>query len=105
MREVHDRNFMADPGLTFLAVVVGILNVFVLLILLGVYVSSYRKIRSSFTLGLIGFSLLLLLQNLIFIIFMLTREGFRGHGLGFPVLSVNLCQLGALLVLLRITWE
>ncbi|MDI9617841.1 hypothetical protein [Methanothermobacter sp.] len=96
---------MVDPGLTFLAIVVGILNMFVLLILLGVYVSSYRKIRSSFTLGLIGFSMLLLLQNIIFIIFMLIREGFRGHGVGFSVLSVNLCQLGALLVLLRITWE
>jgi len=105
MRGGNARDFMADPGLTFLAVVVGILNVFILIILLGVYISSHRKIRSSFTLGLIGFSLLLLLQNIIFIMFMLTREGFRGHGMGFPVLSVNLCQLGALLVLLRITWE
>ncbi len=103
----HGRNIgvIGDPHLTFLAAVVGILNVFILLIMLGVYISGYRKVKSSFTRGLVGFTVLLILQNLTFIGFMVTREGFRGHGLGMPLLSVNLCQLSALLILLKITWQ
>lgn len=102
-RGAHD--FIQDQNFTFLAIIVGLLNVFLLMILLGIYLSSYRKIKSSFTLGLVAFTVLLILQNTIFIIFMVTREGFRGHGIGFPVLSVNICQFAALTVLLRIAWE
>jgi hypothetical protein len=35
--------------------------------------------------------------------FLITREGFQGPGMGLPVLSVNLIQLSALVVLLKIT--
>ncbi len=94
-----------DPHLALLAIVVGLLNVFILLILLGIYISSYRKIKSNFTLGLIFFTLLLILQNMIFITFLMIKAAFRGPGMGLPVLTINLSQLGALLVLLKISWE
>ena len=47
--------------------------------------------------------LLLIVQNAIFIFFLLTRHGFQSPGVGLPVLSINIIQLSALIVLLRIT--
>lgn len=94
-----------DPTLTFAAIVVGVLNLIILLILLGIYLSSYRKIKSNFTVGLMVFTGLLMLQNLLFIIFLVIKEGFRGPGMGVPVLMFNLTQLAALIVLLKISWD
>jgi multisubunit Na+/H+ antiporter MnhB subunit len=92
-----------DPGLAFIAALIGAINIILLFLLLLVYISSYRKLKSSFSLGLVFFALLLIMQNAIFIFFLLTREGFQGPGMGLPVLSVNLIQLSALVVLLKIT--
>lgn len=94
-----------DPGLAMLAVLVGAVNITVLLLMLYVYLTSYLKFKTKFTLGLIIFVLLLILQNTVFIIFLLIREGFSGPGMGVPVLTINLTQLGALIVLLKITWD
>ncbi len=92
-----------DPGLTVIAALIGAINIILLFLLLLVYISSYRKLKSSFSLGLVFFALLLIMQNAIFIFFLLTREGFQGPGMGLPVLSINLVQLSALIVLLKIT--
>lgn len=92
-----------DPSLAFVAALVGAVNIILLFLLLLVYISSYRKLKSSFSLGLVFFALLLMAQNAIFIFFILTREGFHGPGVGLPVLSINLVQLSALIVLLKIT--
>ncbi len=94
-----------DPNLAILAALVGAVNIGLLLVMLFIYLSSYKKLKSSFTLGLILFVLLLILQNTVFIAFLLLREGFHGPGMGGPVLSINIIQLGALIVLLKITWE
>lgn len=92
-----------DPGLAFAAAIVGLANIILLVILLFTYVSNYRKLKSSFSLGLVLFALLLIMQNLLFIFFLVSREGFHGPGMGFPVLSLNIIQFGALIVLLKIT--
>jgi hypothetical protein len=94
-----------DPNLAFLAAIVGVINICLLLVMMSIYLSSYRKLKSPFTMGLIVFTALLILQNLLFIVFLLVRAGFHGPGMGGPVLSLNLIQFGALLVLLKITWD
>jgi len=94
-----------DPGMATIAAFVGLVNIALLLVMLGIYLSSYRRLRSRFTLGLIFFTLLLLLQNALFMLFLIMGEGFRGPGMGYPVLSLNIIQLGALIILLRITWD
>jgi hypothetical protein len=94
-----------DPGMATLAAFVGLVNIALLLVMLGIYLSSYRRLRSRFTLGLIFFTFLLLLQNALFMLFLIIGEGFRGPGMGYPVLSLNIIQLGALIILLRITWD
>ncbi len=101
--EVENGLPVDDPSLALAAVFVGIINIGLLLILLFTYISSYRKLRSRFSLGLVLFALLLLFQNAVFIFFLLSQEGFHGPGMGGPVLSINIIQLGALVVLLKIT--
>ncbi|HSO26237.1 MAG TPA: hypothetical protein VLR54_06435 [Methanobacteriaceae archaeon] len=103
--EEFENELVDDPGLAMLAVLVGAVNIAVLLLMLYVYLTSYLKFKTKFTLGLIIFVLLLILQNTVFIIFLLIREGFSGPGMGVPVLTINLTQLGALIVLLKITWD
>ncbi len=92
-----------DPSLAFIAALVGAVNIVLLFLLLLVYLSNYRKLKSSFSLGLVLFAVLLILQNALFMFFLLSFEGFRGPGMGAPVLSINLIQLSALIVLLKIT--
>ncbi len=58
-----------DPGLAFIAALIGAINIILLFLLLLVYISSYRKLKSSFSLGLVFFALLLIMQNAIFIFF------------------------------------
>ena len=97
-------NILDDPGLAFAAAIVGLANIILLIILLFTYVSNYRKLKSSFSLGLVLFALLLIMQNGLFIFFLLSRAGFHGPGMGGPVFSLNIVQFGALIVLLKITW-
>ena len=94
-----------DPGMATLAAFVGLINISLLLVMFVIYLSSYRRLKSRFTLGLLFFTLLLLLQNALFMLFLIIGEGFRGPGMGYPVLSLNIIQLGALIILLRITWD
>jgi hypothetical protein len=94
-----------DPGMATIAALVGLINIALLLVMLGIYLSSYRRLKSRFTLGLIFFTFLLLLQNALYMLFLIIGEGFRGPGMGAPVLSLNIIQLGALIILLRITWD
>ena len=98
------RNPLDDPNLAILAAIVCAANIGLLLILLFTYVSSYRKLKSQFSLGLVIFATLLIVQNIMFMFFLLVREGFHGPGMGFPVLSLSIVEFGALLVLLRTTW-
>lgn len=92
-----------DISLALLAAIVGVANIILLIILLFIYVSSYKKLKSRFSMGLVVFALLLIVQNALFIFFLLARKGFHGPGMGGPVLSLNIMQFGALLVLLKIT--
>jgi hypothetical protein len=98
------RNPLDDPTLAIVAAVVCAANIGLLLILLFTYVASYRKLKSQFTLGLVIFATLLIVQNIMFMFFLLVRSGFHGPGMGFPVLSLSVVEFGALLVLLKTTW-
>jgi hypothetical protein len=93
-----------DPNLAIIAALVCAANILLLLILLYTYVGSYRKLKSQFSLGLAIFTTLLIVQNIMFLFFLLAAEGFHGPGMGFPVLSLSIIEFGALLVLLKITW-
>lgn len=99
-----ERAPLDDPSLAIFAAIVCAANIGLLLILLFTYVTSYKKLKSQFTLGLIIFATLLIVQNILFMFFLLARAGFHGEGMGFPVLSLSIIEFGALLVLLKTTW-
>ncbi len=86
-------------------IVVGIGNICLLLVLLFLYLRSFRDFKSKFTFGLLAFAFLLLLQNALFTGFLLTYQGFRGPGMGTPIFFLNIIEFFALLILIWVTWE
>ena len=99
-------------GTSYLAIAVGIANICLLVALIYVYMKNYRQLKSKFTMGLLVFASLLLLQNVISTSFLVVNLilGMGHHGLDidrpqFPLSSINIIQLIALSILLYITWE
>jgi hypothetical protein len=86
-------------------IIIGIGNICLLLILLYMYLGSYREFKSKFTFGLLAFTLLLLLQNLLFTGFLITYQGFRGPGMGTPIFLLNIIEFFALSILIWVTRE
>jgi len=82
------------------AALFSMVNIFLLLALIGIYLNSYRKVRAQFTAGLLFFAAMFLVQNLITLysflsMFMYFASGVTGFVLTFTV--VQTAGLGALL--------
>jgi len=94
------------------AVIVGIANIGLLSGLFYFYWNSYKEIKSKFTTGLIYFTVILLVQNILAIMAMALFAflGIEMHESGatevyFILLLVEAAQLIAFLILFKITWE
>jgi len=83
--------------------VVSTINVTLLIFLLLAYISIYKKTRSEFTIGLIIFSTVLLLNALASNPIVMWAFGFRPFGLGPFALLPDLFTFAALLVLLYLS--
>jgi heme/copper-type cytochrome/quinol oxidase subunit 2 len=83
--------------------VVSTVNVTLSIFLLLIYVSIYRKTRSEFTIGLIIFSAVFLLNALASNPLVIWAFGFRPFGLGPFAMLPDLFTLGALAVLLYLS--
>jgi hypothetical protein len=83
--------------------VVSTVNVTLSIFLLLIYISIYRKTRSEFTIGLIIFAMVFLLNALASNPFVIWSFGFRAFGLGPFILLPDLFTLGALAVLLYLS--
>jgi hypothetical protein len=83
--------------------VVSSVNVTLLLFLLATYVGIYRKTRSEFTVGLMLFSMVLLLYALASNPIVQVAFGYRAFGLGPFAMLPDLFSLAALTVLLYLT--
>ena len=83
--------------------VVSTVNVTLSVLLLFIYVSIYLKTRSEFTIGLIIFSVVLLLHALVSIPLLHRVFGFYEFGLGPFAMLPDLFTFGALLVLLYLS--
>jgi len=83
--------------------VVSTINVTLLIFLLLTYISIYRKTRSEFTIGLIIFSSVFLLNALASNPFVIWVFGFQLFGLGPFALLPDLFTLAALAVLLYLS--
>ncbi len=93
--------------------VVAFANIAMTLALLAIYVGTYRKIRSSFTLGLVlfgSFFVILNLSILVFWLFLFQNVNVSSatslvDQASFYMLLVNVGEALALSNLLRITWK
>lgn len=81
------------------------ISTLLLLGLLYVYYKSLKKIKSKFTIGLLIFALLFLLQNLVSLYFYLTMIQYYSPQVEVHVFILTLLQTIAFLILLKITWE
>ena len=93
--------------------IVAFANIAMTLALLVLYVGTYRKIRSSFTLGLLLFGTFFVILNLAILVFWLFLfQNFGSATLGgfveqasLYMFFVNLGEALALANLLRVTWK
>ena len=101
-------------SLIIVAVAIGIANIILLMFLLKTYWKTYKQIKSGFTIGLLYFTSLILIQNVFITLFLglqvilppspppeiLVSEF---HEPVKPLFFVNLIQLIALSILFKIT--
>jgi hypothetical protein len=93
--------------------VVAFANIAMTLALLAIYIGTYRRIRSSFTLGLVlfgSFFVILNLSILVFWLFLFQNVNVSSatslvDQASFYMLLVNVGEALALSNLLRITWK
>ncbi len=94
------------------AIIIGIANIGVLSGLLYFYWNSYKQLKSKFTIGLLYFALILMIQNILAIIALAVFLflGIEIHEIGGAeiysiLLLVTVAQLVALIILFKITWD
>ena len=80
-------------------------NATLLLSLLYVYAQNYRRIRSSFVLGLLLFAALLLLENLLALYFSVTMMGLYAENVAVQAFILRIVETASLLVLTYVTWR
>ncbi len=98
--------------LGYLALILGAINVCLLLGLLYSYWKTYKEVKSGFTIGLLYFTSLILLQNIFIILFLSVQlilppinTGSEFHDPRIPLFLINVIQLIALYILFKITRE
>jgi hypothetical protein len=105
--EIHERppeNIPGDIEFFYTAkTVVSTINVTLLIFLLLIYISIYKKTRSEFTIGLVIFSMVLLLNALASNPLVIWAFGFQPFGLGPFALLPDLFTCVALAVLLYLS--
>lgn len=86
-----------------LSTVISVLNVAVLLTLLVIYIKIYIKSRAVFTIGLIFFTVMLMLHNLIAVYAYLAMAPLYPDDLLPYFVAIHIAELVGIVALLRIT--
>lgn len=93
----------------WLAAVVAFANIAMTLVLVGIYLGTFRKIRSSFTIGLVLFGVFFVVLNLAILVFWVFLYQNSAAALvdqaSIYMLLVNVGEALALATLLRVTWR
>ena len=82
--------------------IVSMVNVVILVMLLAVYAKIYRKIRASFTIGLMVFAGMLLLHNVIAIYGYFTMAPLYSNDLLPYFVGIHIAELAGLRALLKV---
>ena len=92
------------------AAIFAFLNVAIVMVLLGLYLQSWRKLRSSLSVALTTFAAFFLVQNLVIIVFWLILYSIVPTARDIVVAAapyltaINALESLALANLLRVTW-
>lgn len=81
------------------------LNILLLAGLFYIYYQNYKELKVKFSVGLIAFSLIMLLQKLVSLYFVTTRMVELESDFGNQMFIMELFQLVAFSILLWITYE
>jgi hypothetical protein len=79
--------------------------VVLLVVLLYIYGKNASQIHSKFTIGLVVFAILFLVENLAGIWAYATMSTSAGSEIAIPMLVLNVTEMGALATLVAITWD
>jgi hypothetical protein len=91
--------------------IVAFANIAMTLVLLAIYLGTYRKVKSSFTMGLVLFGSFFVVLNLAILVFWLflfenvSSAGTLVDQASTYMLLVNIGEALALANLLRVTWR
>lgn len=97
---------MALGPLWQLNIVVAVASLALLGGLVYVYARNLRDIRSPFTLGLVAFGTLFVVQNLLAIfVYMSMADQDLGSNVAMPMLALNLAGLAGFAALFAVTWR
>lgn len=96
---------MAMGMLWMLNIVFAGACVALLAILLYVYGKNATQIRSKFTIGLVVFAILFLVENVAGLWAYFTMSATSGAEVALPMLLLNAMETGALATLVVITWD
>jgi len=81
------------------------ISTILLLGLIYVYYKNLIKIKSNFTIGLLIFALLFLIQNIISLYFFITMKNYYVPEVEIHVFILTLLQTIGFGILLKITWD
>lgn len=81
------------------------ISTILLLGLVYVYYKNLRKIRSNFTIGLLIFAVLFLIQNIVSLYYFITMMKYYAPEVEVHVFILTLLQAIGFGILLKITWE
>jgi hypothetical protein len=82
--------------------IVSMVNVVILVMLLAVYANIYRKIRATFTIGLMVFAGMLLLHNVIAIYGYFAMAPLYSNDLLPYFVGIHIAELAGLIALLKV---
>ena len=96
--------FRATSSISMLQItIISTINIALLVILALIYFNIYIKTRSPFTIGLVIFALVFLVQNVTSSPFITSPFGFRAYGLGPFAFLPGLFEFFALTILLYLS--
>jgi hypothetical protein len=86
-----------------ISAIVGLANIAMLFALLSIYAKIYKSTRAVFTIGLMFFSGLLMLHNIITVYAYFAMEPFYAQGLLPYIVVISIAELAGIAALLRVT--
>lgn len=86
-----------------ISAIVGLANIGILVALLSIYAKIYNNTKARFTIGLIFFVTLLMLQNIIAVYAYFAMSPLYAIGLLPYFVSIHIAELAGLSILLRVT--